>query len=337
MLEHLKAPVKAMIGPWSHDFPHNAYLKPQMEWRNEAVRWFDYWLRGADTGIMKEPRFAVYVRHWHPPGPVLENVPGTWRWEEGWPISRIHQQAFFPQPDHTLSDQVAEPALHQLRNIPSIGIEACGPVMWWGDVAPDQRPTDAFSLVYDSEPLSNDLEILGLPHAQLTVAANAPHANWFVRVSDVAPDGTVTMVAGAGLNGTHRESDREPKAIEPGKEFPIEIEMHFTSWVFPKGHRIRFAVNNSQWPMFWPSKYPVTTSMRLGPNASRLLLPIVPYENRPVPSFLPPENEPSMPDFVDLDAGNSSGYGEIGTIERTTSTHANHRTESFSVPLSLGN
>jgi putative CocE/NonD family hydrolase len=321
MLEHLKAPIKAMIGPWSHDFPHNAYLKPQMEWRNEAVRWFDYWLRGIDTGILKEPQFAVYVRKWHPPGPVLETVPGEWRWEDGWPISRIRQQVFYPHADHSLSPQAAEQAIHQLRNIPSAGIEASGPVMWWGDVAPDQRPTDAFSLVYDSEPLASDLEILGLPRALLAVAGDAPHANWFVRLSDVAPDGTVTMITGAGFNGTHRESDRDPKAIEPGREFPLDIEMHFTSWVFPKGHRIRFAVNNSQWPMFWPGKYPVTTSMRLGPEASRLLLPVVPYEKRPAPNFLPPENEPPMAGFEDLDTGNSSGYGEIGTIERTTSTH----------------
>ena len=39
--------------------------------------------------------------------------------------------------------------------------------MWWGDVAHDQRATDAFSLVYDSEPLADDLEILGLPRAML--------------------------------------------------------------------------------------------------------------------------------------------------------------------------
>ncbi len=52
MLEHLKAPVKAMVGPWAHSFPHNGYPKPQMEWRHEAVRWFDYWLKGKDTGIM---------------------------------------------------------------------------------------------------------------------------------------------------------------------------------------------------------------------------------------------------------------------------------------------
>src|SRR5262245_61036259 len=62
MFQYVKAPVKALIGPWSHAFPHDAYPKPQMEWRHEAVRWYDHWLKGIDTGIMEEPRFAVYVR-----------------------------------------------------------------------------------------------------------------------------------------------------------------------------------------------------------------------------------------------------------------------------------
>ena len=120
--------------------------------------------------------------------------------------------------------------------------------MWWGDVAHDQRPTDAFSLVYDSDPLESEVEILGLPRALLKVSADAPRANWFVRLSDVAPDGTVTQITGAGFNGTHRESAHEPKPIEPGEVFPLEIEMHFTSWIFPQGHRIRLAVANAQWP-----------------------------------------------------------------------------------------
>ncbi|MBT3992720.1 MAG: CocE/NonD family hydrolase, partial [Gammaproteobacteria bacterium] len=54
MLENVKAPTKAMIGPWDHDFPHNAALKPQVEWRAEAVRWFDHWMKNIDTGILEE-------------------------------------------------------------------------------------------------------------------------------------------------------------------------------------------------------------------------------------------------------------------------------------------
>ncbi len=321
MLANVDAPVKAMIGPWSHAFPHDPYPEPGVEWRHEAIRWFDQWLKGKDTGIMDEPRFAVYIREWHPPGPYLENAPGHWRWEDGWPIERIEQRSFYAQTNHTLLEAPATDCVHRLRYKPSIGLEAGGPVMWWGDVAHDQRPTDAFSLVYDSDPLAADTEILGLPRAVLKVSANAPRANWFVRISDVAPDGTVTQVAGAGFNGTHRNSARDPEDLEPGVEFNLDIEMHFTSWVFPQGHRIRFAIANAQWPMLWPTPYPMTTTLRLGgASGAHVVLPIVPPGDHAAPGFLPPAKNPSMPGFAVLDMGTSSGYGEISSIDRNPQT-----------------
>jgi putative CocE/NonD family hydrolase len=321
MLENVDAPVKAMIGAWSHAFPNEPYPEPGMEWRHEAVRWFDHGLKGRDTGIMDEPRFAVYVRNWHPPGPYLDFAPGQWRWEEGWPIARARTLRFYAQDDHTLADKNPQATEHQLRFVPSSGVEAGGPVMWWGDVAHDQRPTDAYSLVYDSLPLDDDTEILGFPHAVLNVSASAPRANWFVRVSDVAPDGTVTQVAGAGFNGSHRDSAREPKAITPGEAFPLDIEMHFTSWVFPRGHRIRFAISNAQWPMLWPTPYPMTTALQIGgAGGSYLSLPVIPHESRPVPEFLPPVAYPNMKGYESIDVGMPSGYGEITSVDRNPRT-----------------
>ena len=87
---------------------------------------------------------------------------------------------------------------------------------WWGEVVGDQRPADAYSLVYETAPLAEDLEILGMPQAILKAAADAPLAHWFVRLSDVAPDGATTLVTGAGRNGTHRNSATRPTALEPG-------------------------------------------------------------------------------------------------------------------------
>jgi putative CocE/NonD family hydrolase len=319
MLEHVKnAPVKAIVGAWNHTWPNEPYPGPGMEWRREAVRWFDQFLKGEDTGILDEPRFAVFVRHWHPPGPHLDDAPGTWRTEDGWPIARIRDQVLYPQDDHTLAVAAPAETTHRLRYLPSVGFEAGGPVMWWGDVAHDQRGTDAFSLTYDSAPLEQDLEILGFPHALLAVAANATRANWIARLSDVAPDGTVTQVTGAAMNGSHRISARDPKAIVPGEPFDLDIEMHFTSWVFPKGHRIRLAVNNAMWPMLWPTPEPMTTELKLG--TSRLTLPVVPYGPRPAPDYLPPAKDPVFAGVESLESGTTSGYGEISSVERNPQT-----------------
>jgi len=320
MLENVKhVPVKGIVGAWHHTWPHQPYPGPGIEWRHEAIRWFDQFLKGRDTGILDEPRFAVFVRDWHPPGPRLDAAPGRWRYEDGWPLARGRERVLYPQPDHTLAPAAPATATHALRYLASVGVEGGGPVVWWGDVAHDQRGTDAFSLVYDSAPLAEDLEILGFPRAALAVSADATRANWVARLSDVAPDGTVTQITGAAMNGTHRVSAREPRAIVPGQAFDLDIEMHFTSWVLPKGHRIRLAINNAQWPMLWPTPEPMTTQLRLG--TSRLTLPTVPPAARPAPDFLPPTNDdPQFPGVESLDAGTVSGYGEISSVERNPQT-----------------
>jgi len=317
MLEHMDAPVKAMVGPWAHSFPHNGYPRPQMEWRHEAVRWFDQWLKGDDTGIMAEPAFAVYVRHWYPPGESLEEIPGEWRFEEGFPLERTEYRSLFLGADHSLRERSSGVGVHNLEYDPTVGMEGGGPVMWWGDLTPDQQPMDDASLVYDSDLLTEEFEILGFPRAFLNASADAPLASWVVRLSDVAPDGSVTQVAGAGFNGAHRNSSQNPEPLKPGREYALEIELHFTSWVFQPGHRVRVAVTNSQWPMFWPTPYSMTTSLRLGGHdATRIVLPVIPYEDRPIPKFLPPaEPKPGLPGFgpLTIDEGDAttSGYAEV--------------------------
>jgi predicted acyl esterase len=283
MMERVKAPVKGLVGPWNHTYPHNAVPGPAIEWRAEAVRWWDYWLKGKANGILDEPRLEVYMRHWYPADPNLAEIPGEWRSEETWPPRELQSKILYLDSDHRLVPAAPAAGVHLLKYVPSAGADAG---FWWGDLTTDQRPTDAFSLVYDSEPLAKDTAILGRPRALLQASATAPLADWFARLSDVAPDGTVTLVTGAGLNGTQRESASEPRGLEPGKTYSLEIEMHFTSWVFPHGHRIRVAISNALWPMIWPTPYPMTTSLELGGHGpSRLVLPVVPLEANSAPHF----------------------------------------------------
>jgi predicted acyl esterase len=288
MLMQAKGPVKAIVGPWNHTFPHDAVPGPRIEWRDQAVRWFDHWLKGRDTGVEKDPRLVIYMQHWHPPDPNLQEIPGEWRREDAWPPPDAKPATLFLQPNHTLADSAAVSDKHQLKYIPSIGAEAG---FWWGELLSDTRPVDAFSLMYDSAPLSEEIAILGRPHALLRASATAKLADWFARLCDVAPDGTVTQITGAGLSGAQRESGSDPKDLQPGKVYPLDIEMHLTSWVFPKGHHIRVAISNALWPMVLPTPYAMTTALELGGNdGSRVVLPVVPvHAATPAPAFSAPE------------------------------------------------
>ena len=321
MLENMTVPVKAMIGPWDHYFPHDAWPQPRVEWRREAVRWFDHFLKGEDTGILAEPRLAVYVRDYYPPNPALKTVPGHWRWEDGWPVKRIDHQDWYAQGDHGLTLEPARIETHTLKYKPSMGLEGGGQTMWWGSVTPDQQPMDDDSLVYDSDPLAAPLEILGRPDAKLRVSADASRANWVVRLSDVAPDGQVTQVTGAAFNGTHRYSAREPQGLVPGEEFPLDIQLYFTSWKFPKGHRIRIAISNAQWPMLWPTPEPMTSTLALGgKDGARIVLPVVPPGPERTPDFAEPEPDPELPGYKTLDPGNITGYASITKIRHDSET-----------------
>jgi len=310
MLMKSKAPIKAIVGPWNHSFPNEPDFGPQVEWRDQAVRWFDHWLKGHDTGVEHDPRLVIYMQHWHPPDPNLQNVPGEWRREDVWPPPDATAATFFLQTNHMLAESAAAPDKHELKYIPSVGVEAG---FWWGELLSDPRPVDAFSLVYDSAPLPDEVAILGRPHARLRASASAPLADWFARLSDVAPDGTVTQITGAGLNGAQRESMSEPRDLEPGKLYPLDIAMHLTSWVFPKGHRIRVAISNALWPMMLPTPYAMTTSLELGGNeGSKLVLPVVPVHGAIPSAFSQPEPSEERTDIK------SEGFPWPGewTVER---------------------
>ena len=290
--EHSKAPIKALIGPWNHTFPHEAVPGPSIEWRVEAVRWWDYWLKGIQNGIMDEPRLEVYMRHRYPPETTIGEIPGEWRAEKTWPPANAHTQTLFLEPNHTLGEEAppASPSVaHELTCVPSIGNEAG---FWWGDLTADQRPIDAFSLVYDSAPLTKETALLGWPKVYMEVSSDTPLADWFARLSDVAPDGAVTLITGAGRSGAQRDSAANPSNLELNRKFELPIELHVTSWIFPPGHRIRLAISNAMWPMIWPTPYQTTTSLWLGgANTARLELPLVPLVAPARPYFATPEKE----------------------------------------------
>lgn len=288
MLAHVPAPTRAIVGPWNHAFPHQATPGPEIEWRREAARWWDRWLKGEDSGILDEPRLAVYLRSWHPPDPSLDVVPGWWRWED-WPIEGGEERALFFGPDGSLAARRATPeAVHRLPYRPGAGAEAGA---WWGELGVDQSPLDETCLVYETDPLLEDMAIIGMPRVVLHAEMDAPLAHFFGRLCDVAPDGRASLVTGGGLNGAHRRSPVHPEPLEPGVVERLEVPMRFTSWVFPAGHRIRVAVSNHLWPMMWPTPHRMTMSLHV--RDSHVVLPAVPLESRAAPRFEAPEKTPA--------------------------------------------
>lgn len=321
MLTQVSAPVKAWIGPWNHAWPDDSDYGPLYEWRGQAVRWFDYWLKGKDTGVLTDPKVMIYLQHAYPPGPQDQTIPGTWRTYDAWPPRDTHRQRWFLQPDHALRGEATRSGRDQLWYVPSAGADSG--IFWWGDLQPDMRSFDAYSLVYDTEPLSSDEAIIGLPRVTFHASSTAPLADWVARLEDVAPDGRVTLVTGADMNGAQRDSLSDPSALVPGKSYTFSFALHLASYVFPKGHRIRLALSNAMWPTLWPTPYPMDTTVALasGPKASWIDLPLVALQGRaPPPSLLPP------PEPVEKPAGiTGGGFDWPGSYEVTREENGHAR------------
>ncbi len=285
MLEQVPAPVKAWIGPWNHAWPDDSDYGPLYGWRDQAVRWFDYWLKGRNTGVLADPKLMIYLQHAYPPGSQDQTIPGVWRAYDRWPPRGGWHERLYLQPGQALRAKALARGSDPLRYVPSTGKDSG--IFWWGDLQPDQRPVDAHSLVYETAPLTHDTAIMGFPHVTLRAASSAPLADWFARLEDVAPDGRVTLVTGAGLNGAQRRSMTHPKYLVPGKFYTFSFNLHLASYVFPKGHRIRLALSNALWPMAWPTPDPMHTTVGLGGgHASWIDLPRVPLRGRAPPASL---------------------------------------------------
>jgi uncharacterized protein len=286
MLERVPAPVHAWLGPWNHDYPNQSIYGPRVEWRDQAVRWFDHWLKGIDNGVEDDPRLVYFEQHSHPPGAEPQDVPGEWR-TDSWPPQGLKRETWFLAPNHGLATTPALEATDRLHYVPSAGTEVG---FWWGELLGDQRPADAYSLTYDSAPLNSDVAMFGRAHVRLRASADAPLADWFVRLEDVADDGRVTAITGAGLSGAQRRSMETPEPLAPGIEYALDLDLYVSSWIWTRGHRIRVAVSNAQWPMLWPTPYTMTTTLRLGgEHGSAITLPIVPAHGPAPPPFEPPQ------------------------------------------------
>jgi hypothetical protein len=182
---------------------------------------------------------------------------------------------------------------------------------WWGEPSADMRRDDAGSLVFDSERLDSTIVLLGFPRIRLQAAVGAELATWTARLEDIAPDGAVSLVAGGALNATQSGSTTSPKRLEPGKVYDFGWDLHFSTWTFRPGHRIRLAVSNAQFPMIWPTPYPMTSRILLGTGGSWVELPVVPEVSGYPPPRLPaPEPRSSRPDVKDLPSE--------GPVERIT-------------------
>ncbi|MBM3585945.1 MAG: CocE/NonD family hydrolase [Alphaproteobacteria bacterium] len=315
LLANLKCPRKGLIGPWAHKYPHFATPLPRFGFLQEAVRWWDHWLNGNDTGIMAEPMLRAWVQDSVAPANKYAERPGRWVAEAAWPGATVKPRRFALNPGR-LDDKPGPEASLTVRSPQDLGTLA-GEWCPYGvvpDQAEDQRADDARAVCFDSDPLPDRLECLGAPVARLTLAADKPVAMVAVRLCDVAPDGASTLVTYGVLNLTHRDSHEHPTPLESGRRYAVRVQLNDIGHAFKPGHRLRLAVSSTFWPLCWPSPDAATLDLIVG--ASALELPV--RGPNPLDATLP-EPPPAMTAPLTRRTTIETG-GSIRRIEREAST-----------------
>lgn len=253
---------KLLIGPWEH-YPWSS-MSGVMDFGDEArnvvdewqVRWFDYWLKGQDNGIMDEPAVNIFV--------MGDNV---WRQEREWPLARTQYTNFYLHSDGNANSlngsgkldtiaPVQEPcdiyAYNPMDPVPSIGGNSCCVPSISPMGARDQRPVEIRNdvLVYTTEVLEQDVEVTGPIEAVLYASSSADDTDFTVKLVDVHPDGKAINIVQGIQRASFRDSNEHPSPIEPGVIYKYAFHVGSTSNVFKRGHRIRIEVSSSNFPMF---------------------------------------------------------------------------------------
>ena len=288
MYANLTGPKKLIMGPWNHPQSKAGGLDSDAE----AFRWFDYWLKGIDNGVMDEPPITYYT----------PNAPEGDRWTQAdtWPLPEAKlQPMFFGEGRTGTTISVNDGSLNPAPAASHKGADEYRAVYGIGDLEGmagqiDTEGLDRDALVYTSEPLEEDLEITGHPMADIWVSTTSDDGDIFVTLTDADEEGNGLRVTEGQLRISMRSTapapykflglpwhpctEAENRKVAPGQKVKLSIDLQPTSYIFKKGHRIRVEVSCALLGAFYyrDEEPPVITVERNALRPSLIMLPVVP-------------------------------------------------------------
>ena len=295
LVENLAAPVKGIVGPWIHKYPHYAGPAPAIGFLQEAKRWWDRWLKHVDTGVESDPAMRLWLMDSVRPARWHEARPGRWIALRRWPAPEIR-----PRLLHLAATGLADQAPDAPLSVTVDSPMDCGlaggeyfPFMFGPELPEDQRRDDARSACFDSAPLTEPIDIVGAPVVTLTLTASRPQARLCLRLCDVHPDGASELISYGLLNlgaaptsGVGHPAGAEAEApLTPGAALRITLTLDQCAYRLPEGNRLRLAASTSYWPAIWPAPDRAALSLTEG----ALSLPLRPVARGDECRFAPPE------------------------------------------------
>jgi len=265
---------KLTIGPWGHtdtasrklgdhDFGPQAIIDLQRDY----LRWFDYWLKGVDNGITKEPLVSIFVM-------------GTNKWLHGdsYPLPATKFTKLYLSGAGKANTSKGDGRLR--FDEPPAGVAADKYVYDPGDPTPDpdfyetteaqdkqvrsadEKKNEAEAnhekvtgerrdiLVYQTEALREPLTFAGPVSATIYASSSARDTDWYVTLVEIEKDGKTFTLASGKLRARFRESVHKPELLEPGRIYEYKLDLWQTGITVPAGDRLRVEVASAVFPMF---------------------------------------------------------------------------------------
>jgi len=298
LVMNLDAPVKGIVGPWIHKYPHYAAPQPAIGFLQEAKRWWDRWLKGIDTQVENDPAYRVWLMHSIAPARWLPERPGRWLGEQQWPSPNIQACNWTLAENDGAGLMLPVTDADKPENTFALMVpsdQSCGSAAGeyfafaFGPELPDEQSADdKKSLVFESEPLSSRLQIVGAPSVQLELTANAAQGLICARLCEVLPDGQSALITYGLLNLAHHLSHEQPQPLIPNQRISATIVLDQIAFEVPVGHRLRLSFSSSYWPMVWPSPTGTTLTILSG-YATMPVRDVDVNTPQPEVDFKPPE------------------------------------------------
>lgn len=279
----LKSEVCLIMGPWIHgqqaksahgmaDFGSDAAIADELAWR---LSWYDHAMKDGPPPFAKKVRyFTMGNGDGHKTDKGLLFHGGEWHETNTWPPAGATSTNFYLGADGVLSKKkqsgkssyTFDPKLP----VPTIGgnissgdgimlqgawDQRGGPHVWnWTQPLPLSSRNDI--LVFQTAPLTEDVEVTGELEVKLWVSSDCVDTDFTAKLVDVHPasadwpGGFDLNIADGICRARFRDSLKEEKLMEPGKVYPLTIRLYPTSNIFKKGHRIRVDISSSNFPRF---------------------------------------------------------------------------------------
>jgi uncharacterized protein len=254
-------------------YPPGFPPRPYNSYHDEIVRWYDYWLKGIDTGVMDEPPIKMFVMGVN-----------KWRFEHEWPLKRTQWARLYLHPGGQLSTHPVTGSPEPERFVQQ---------------APYEDPT-VYCVSYKTAPFESDTELTGPVALYLDASIDKDDTNWIVDLLLVDPDGKKQLITQGFLKAAYRALDeckskpympihprQDPVPVTPGEKVKYAIALMPTACVFKEGHWLELVIRNQDdllsrlgsWGVYMlPFMQTVTHDIHFGD--SYLLVPHIPAKGK---------------------------------------------------------